>query len=177
MHQETSLVEKAKAKALRLLAARPRTVAQIRDRLARDGLSEAAGEVVAWLTQLGYLDDHAYARARARSLLGPGRLGPRLAERRLLSAGVDADEARTAILAALDNCKLGKPSSGTVSAGGCLRPELALCETALARRLRGASLESLDDKEKQRIASFLVGRGFSGQVVAELVGIFADAAD
>lgn len=164
------LVSRAKAKALRLLASRPRTQSQIRERLERDGFSEAAGQVIAWLMRLGYLDDLSYARARARSLLGAGRLGPRLAERRLLAAGIGAEQARQAIEAALEE-SMGE-SAGERSER---RAEVALCQEALRRRLRGAALEGLDDKAKQRLARFLVGRGFSGSAVAQVLGFFVDS--
>ncbi|MCX5731777.1 MAG: RecX family transcriptional regulator, partial [Deltaproteobacteria bacterium] len=92
---------RARARALRMLAARPRTEAQIRERLTRAGFAEEAGEVVAWLLGLGYLDDAAFARERARVLVAPGRLGPRLAELRLAAAGIPRDSARRAVADAL----------------------------------------------------------------------------
>ncbi|HYG68088.1 MAG TPA: RecX family transcriptional regulator, partial [Anaeromyxobacteraceae bacterium] len=90
-------LERGKALALRFLAARARTEAQVRARLTKAELDEVADEVVAWLRGLGYLDDAAYARARARSLVARGRAGPRLAERRLLAAGIPSASARAAV--------------------------------------------------------------------------------
>jgi len=72
---------RAKAVALRYLASAGRTEAQVRARLARADLAGEADRVVGWLASLGYLDDAAYARARARALLGPGRAGPRRSRR------------------------------------------------------------------------------------------------
>ncbi len=167
MSEENPQIAKAKAKALRLLASRPRTVAQIRDRLAREGLSEASGEVIGWLTRLGYLDDAAFARARVSSLLGQAHLGPRLAERRLLAAGVDAELAKSAVAAFLANPASEEPAS---PAGA----ERDLCRIALQRRLRGATVESLEAKDKRRLARFLLGRGFSSQAVAQALGIYFD---
>ena len=90
-----------KALALRLLAGRARTAAQVRARLATGGLEGHADAVVAWLAGLGYLDDAAYARVRARTLVAPGRLGPRLAAKRLEAAGIPGAAARAAIAGAM----------------------------------------------------------------------------
>ena len=174
MSETDAPLSRAKAKALRLLASRPRTSSQIRDRLERDGMAESASDVIAWLTKLGYLDDDAFARARARYLLGPGRLGPRLAEHRLTAAGVAVPMARHAIEAALEDASdgLGERGGGERRSGS--RAELALCAEALRRRLRGAAVESLDEKGKQRLARFLLGRGFSSGAVARVLGFVPD---
>jgi regulatory protein len=150
---------RAKAIALRYLAGRARTAAQVRDRLEKAGEGERADEVVAWLEGLRYLDDGAFARMRARSLLAPGRLGPRLAARRLEAAGIPAAEARAAIASAL------------ADAG---EEEAALCRTLALKRTRGVDPASLDDRDRRRLARFLLGRGFAGPVVARVVGAYED---
>lgn len=151
--------EQARAVALRYLAASARTEAQVRARLARADLAAEADETVAWLGGLGYLDDAAYAAARARSLTAPGKLGPRAAERRLLLAGVGAAEARRAVVAALAEAPGG---------------EVERCRALAQRRARGQQLGSLDDRARARLARFLLGRGFSGGVVARTLGGFED---
>lgn len=161
---ETPLA-RARAVALRFLAARARTEAQVRARLEKADLAAVADETVAWLVGLGYLDDAAYARARARALLAPGRLGPRLAERRLAAAGVPADRAREAVAEAL-------AEAGGEGAGS---GEAALCRTLASRRARGADPAGLDEDARRRIARFLLGRGFSPGVVARVLGVFADS--
>jgi regulatory protein len=154
---------RARAIALRALAARARTEAQVRARLARAGLAGEADGVVAWLRGLGYLDDAAYARARARSLLAPGRLGPRLAERRLLAEGILPGPAHEAVAAALGE------------GGGAGEPaELALCRALAARRAPGGDPGGLDPRGRARLARFLLGRGFAGPVVARVTGLRAD---
>lgn len=155
---------RAKAIALRQLASRMRTEAQIRARLARDGLEAEADETVAWLRRLGYLDDAAYARARARSLVGGGRLGPRMAERRLVGEGIGAGEARAAVAAAL----AGEAGEDPRAA------ELALCRALAERRARGRALADLDAADRRRLSRFLLGRGFSGPVVARALGVYED---
>jgi len=151
-------LQRAKAVALRFLAAAARTERQLRARLAKAELQPQADAVVAWLRDLGYLDDEAYARARARALTAPGRLGPRAAERRLQAAGVPAPSARAAVAAAL------------ADDGG----EAARCRALAERRARGTPLGTLDDKARARLARFLLGRGFSGAAVARTLGGFDD---
>jgi regulatory protein len=149
---------RAKSIALRYLAARARTEAQVRARLAKDGLDAEADATLAWLRDLRYVDDAAFAAGRARALLGPGRAGPRLAERRLLTAGLPREQARAAIAAALGE-----------EAGG----EVALCRALAERRARGP-LDALEPRARARLARFLLGRGFAGSVVARVVGTYED---
>jgi regulatory protein len=119
--------------------------------------------VITWLRGLGYLDDAAYARARARALVAPGRLGPRLAEKRLRAAGIPGAAARAAISAAIGD-----------AAGDAEGGEIALCRALAERRARGIAIEALDDRARRRLARFLLGRGFAGPVVARVLGIWED---
>jgi regulatory protein len=153
-------LQRAKAVALRYLAASARTEAQLRARLEKDGLGAPADAVVEWLRQLRYLDDDAYARSRARALVASGRLGPRVAERRLQRAGIEAGVARAAVAGAL---------SEEVPGG-----ELALCRALAERRARGTPLAGLDARARGRLARFLLGRGFSSAAVARVLGGFED---
>jgi regulatory protein len=155
---------RAKAIALRQLASRARTEAQLRARLAKDELQGEADAVMAWLRGLGYLDDAAYAAARARSLLSAGRVGPRVAERRLVTEGIAAPAARAAVAAAL----------GGEDARERRAAELALCRSLAERRARGAALDALADRDRARLARYLLGRGFAGSLVAQVLGVYAD---
>jgi regulatory protein len=156
--------ERARAMALRALAHRPRSEAEIRARLARADLAPEADDTVAWLSRLGYLDDDAFARARAQGLVTGGRAGPRLAERRLLAAGIGEGAARAAVRKALE-----------AAAGGTgVNAEEAHCRALAARRTRGAELAALDDRARARLARWLLGRGFAPPVVARVVGTFDD---
>jgi regulatory protein len=161
--RDESPLARARAVALRALASRARTAAWIRARLEREGLGAEADGVVAWLAGLGYLDDAAFARARARALVAPGRLGPRLAERRLVAAGVARDAARAAVSAALAE-----------AGGDAGAAEAALCRTLAERRARSRDLAALDARARARLGRFLLGRGFSGSVVSAVLGGWAD---
>ncbi len=157
---------RARALALRFLAARARTEAQVRARIAGAGFEAGiADEVVRWLVRLRYLDDAAYARARARALLAPGRLGPRLVERRLAAAGVPEAQAREAIAGALGEVEKGAGSEPA---------EATLCRALATRRAGGEVPASLDDRGRQRLARFLLGRGFASSVVSRVLGLWLD---
>ena len=155
MADDDKPLQRARAVALRFLADRARTEAQVRARLARAELDAHADPVVAWLRDLGYLDDVAYARA----LTAPGKLGPRAAERRLLSAGVAAGATRAAVTEALAEAPGG---------------EVARCRVLAERRAQGAPLDGLDERTRARLARFLLGRGFSGAAVQAALGGFED---
>ena len=156
-----SPLDDAKALALRVLAFHARTQAQLRARLSRAGFEAQADEVLGWARRLGYLDDAAYARARARALLASQGLGPRRAEERLRAAGIDAARARAAVAEAAEERTEGRREGEPA--------ELALCREALARKLRGRELARMDDRERARLARFLLGRGYSSSAVARLV--------
>jgi len=158
---EPSPEERARALALRVLAFHARTEAQLRRRLAGAGFAAEQEAVLGWLGRLGYLDDRAWAAATARALLRPGRLGPRAAERRLLAAGIPEAQAREQVAAALAEA----PGAGSGS------PELALCRALAERRAGGAAPSGLSERERARLARFLLGRGFSGEAVERVVGM------
>jgi regulatory protein len=172
-------LDRAKAVALRHLAAAPRTESQVRARLARAELGSEADEVVRWLAGLGYLDDAAYASARARALLSTGRAGPRLAERRLEAAGIAGPAAREAVTAALAEAAasgLGEADAALAEAAGSGpgEAEAALCRALAERRAGTKDLGALDDRTRSRLSRFLLGRGFSGEAVARALGAYED---
>jgi len=152
--------QRARQVALRFLAARARTEGEVRARLSRAGLGDEADGVVRWLRGLGYVDDEAFAGARSRALLAPGRLGPREVERRLVKAGLSAELAQSAVGRALRG-EDGRPLA---------LAERELCR-ALAERRARRPLGALDERERGRLARFLLGRGFSAAAVAAVLGL------
>ena len=139
-------------RALRLLARRAYTAAEMEAALERAGVSERErAEAVARLRELGYMDDLEVARARARTLLGRGA-APRLAERRLGEQGVAAAQARAAV---------GEAAQGA--------SEVELLERALRKVLRGRAPGG--DKERRRAFRALVAKGHRPAQVARALGI------
>jgi regulatory protein len=118
----------------------------MRERLQRYGYGEETVEVVVGrLEELGYLDDEEFARAAAREKAR--RYGPRRVLGELRRSGVDAELAQ-----------------GVVDDEFAQRSELEEARSLAARRYnRGGS-----DAEARRVYGFLMRRGYSAEVCAEV---------
>lgn len=148
------VVKRATDACLKLLAVRARSQHELRQALARKGYSErVCDEVLEKLQGYGYVDDARFARDRAASLLGKGRLGPSGVLQRLQAHGLDGEAAREALSAA----------SGAVAFDA-----LATARQALEKK--GLLGRPLSAKERARAGRFLHGRGFSEDVIHRLLG-------
>jgi len=143
----------AMARALNFLGYRARSEKEVRDRLRRYGYGEeTVGGVVGRLEELGYLDDEGFARLAAREKAR--RYGPRRVSAELRRSGVDAELARGAVEEAF--------------AGGS---ESEQARYAAARRYnRGGSTA-----EARRVYGFLMRRGYSAEVCAEVAREYREA--
>jgi regulatory protein len=144
--------DEAYAAALRLLAGRDLSRAQLRERLERRGFRpEAASEAIDRLARQGAADDFRVAVVRARGAAARHR-GRVRAAADIRAAGIDADVARRAldeVFGSLD--------------------ERALAEQALVRRLKTPSITS--PAEFRRLHAFLLRQGFApSDVMAVLRG-------
>jgi regulatory protein len=138
-------------RALKLLAYRPRSERELRQRLARAGCAaphiEAALEK---LRGLKLLDDEAFARSFARDRIENRGFGPLRVERELRLKGV----ARPVVGAVLEETfdrEQGK----------------ARAKALLERRFRGQDLDDL--KTARRAVAFLKRRGYRDAVIAEIL--------
>jgi len=136
----------AMGRALNLLGYRARSEAEIRDRLRRYGYAEETIEVVVLrLEELGYLDDAEFARAKAREKAR--RYGPRRVSVELKKSGVGEALAREVVREEF--------------AG---RSEVEEARSAAERRYNGRGT----DAEARRVYGFLVRRGYSAEVCAQV---------
>jgi regulatory protein len=136
----------AMGRALNLLGYRARSEAEIRDRLTSYGyVGETIEVVVLRLKELGYLDDAEFARAKAREKAR--RYGPRRVSVELRKSGVGEALAREVVQEEF--------------AG---RSELGEARSAAARRYN----ERGSDAEARRVYGFLVRRGYSAEVCAQV---------
>jgi regulatory protein len=136
----------AMARAFNLLGYRARSEAEIRERLGRYGYVQETVEVVILrLRELGYLDDEEFARLKAREKAR--KYGPRRVSTELRQSGVGEDLARRV--------------TQDEFAG---RSEVWEARSAAARRYnrRGS------DAEARRVYGFLVRRGYSAEVCAQV---------
>ncbi len=129
----------AMATSLRLLSYRPRSEAELRQRLARRGTPPAlVDSTIERLRELGLVDDAAFAQAWVDSRDRASPRGRRLLRRELLAKGVDSDTSRE-LLESVDE------------------PDAAL----RAASRRAASLRDLSyDEFRRRLGDFLRRRGF-----------------
>lgn len=145
-------------KAVRLLASRARTSAELDAALERAGFAAAERKsALARLQHLGYINDGETARARARTRIGRGD-APRLAAKKLVAQGIEEASAAAATEEAAE---------------GLAEDELA--ERALRQRLRGR--EPAGEKEKRRLLRALIAKGHRPSAAARALGIDWDGDD
>jgi regulatory protein len=136
----------AMGRALNLLGYRARSEAELRERLRRYGYGEETIEVVVLrLRELGYLDDAEFARLKAHQ--HARRYGSRRVSVELRKSGVGEDVVREVVQEEF--------------AG---RYEAEDARAAAARRYNGRG----SDAEARRVYGFLVRRGYSAEVCAQV---------
>lgn len=136
----------AMGRALNLLGYRARSEAEIRERLRRYGYAEQTIEIVVLrLQELGYVDDTEFARLKAREKAR--RYGPRRVTAELRQSGVGEGLAREVV---------EEEFAG--------RSEVGEARSAAARRYN----ERGSDAEARRVYGFLVRRGYSAEVCAQV---------
>ncbi|WP_305044398.1 regulatory protein RecX [Geoalkalibacter sp.] len=146
------------ALALRLLAARDRSQAELAAALERRGIAASdIAEVLERCRELGYVDDRRYALERARALLRDGRAAGARIRLDLRRRGIDPELAQEALRAA------------EVEAA----PEQVLREL-LARRFPDFDYARAEARDKRRVIAFLQRRGFSP---AQIFALFREEKD
>ena len=136
----------AMGRALNLLGYRARSEAEVRERLRRYGYVEETIEgVVVRLQELGYLDDAEFARLKAHQKAR--RYGPRRVSVELKKSGVGEELAQEVV---------EEEFAG--------RSEVGEARVAAARRYNGRG----SDAEARRVYGFLVRRGYSAEVCAQV---------
>jgi regulatory protein len=139
--------------ALKMLARRELSEAQVRQRLARRGHdAQRIDDAVARLKQERAIDDTRVAAAIARTETAVKRRGKMRVRRQIESAGISSADARRAV----------------DDVFGEIDPD-ALIEAALAKRLRGTAAIR-DDKEFQRLFRYLIGQGFDPDQITKVLG-------
>lgn len=138
----------AREVALRLLAGRELTSAELRVRLVRRGFpADVVADVLARLADEGTLDDARAARARARHEAVIKRHGRARALQQVQALGVDWDTARRAVADAFEEVD-----------------EEALLAAALDRRLRSGPVPT-DPAARRRLESWLLRQGFDPDAI------------
>jgi regulatory protein len=152
----------AREAALRLLAVRPRSAAELARRLRMKGYEpEVAEEVIARLRDLGMIDDAAFAGTLVRDRVRLRPQGARRLANELRAKGVDDEIARTAI-------------RDTMAGEETDERELA---RRAAEKWRPRPGEE-PARARRRLHGFLARRGFDAEVIREVLDEAApDGAD
>ena len=146
----------AMSRALNVLGYRARSARELRERLARAGyLVETVDEVISRLEDLGYLNDQEFARELARS--EARKYGPRRIYGDLRRAGIGEAAAREVV---------------EEEFAGCSEHEAA--REAAQRRYN--TVEG-SDAQVRRVYGFLVRRGYSASICAEVAREYRREAD
>jgi len=138
-------------RAVRLLAAKPRSVAELRERLLEKAWTDAeiVDSVIAKLREYNYVDDDQYARHLALSKLRQKPQGRRRLQQRLSQKKVDPATLDTAIKAAYETI-----------------PESQLIDTAIEKRIRlKGPPETREDKKK--LTEHLLRQGFDYALIRD----------
>lgn len=136
----------------RLLALRPRSVADVRRYLQKKGRTRAEAEsVIAEYLQNGLLDDRAFARQLCESFVRGRPLGPRLVRARLKAHGLPAALIEEVLRQTLP-------------------PERELAQRALDAKRASLQRQHLDPRvRRERAGAYLLRRGFSPHIVGDLL--------
>lgn len=140
---------RAEGKAFRLLTLRAHSEKELRAKLHAGGFADAVVErVVGRCRELGYLNDEAFARQRARVLAVSRLAGDRQIAFDLRERGIDA----------------GLSARVIAEVRGELGEEEAAARL-LRKKIRGRSVAALEDREKAGLARSLMGRGFPAGLI------------
>ncbi len=134
-------------RALNFLAYRSRSEKEVRDRLVRYGYGgDTVDGVLGRLAELGYLDDEGFARTAASEKAR--KYGPRRVSADLRRGGVSGEIAQAAVEEVFRE-----------------NPEQDVAREAVARRY---NTSEGSDAQARRVYGFLMRRGFSADVCAEI---------
>ncbi|WP_141326087.1 regulatory protein RecX [Myxococcus sp. AB025B] len=146
-------VQRATDAGLKLLGIRARTRQELLQALEKKGFAPCVRDAaLARLQGWGYLDDTRFGEARAASLLRSGK-GPVSVLQKLQAHGLSEDAAQGALASATDAVDF----DATAAARAVLEK-------------RGLAARPLDEKAWARAARLLSGRGFSEDVIQQLLG-------
>ena len=150
--------KRARERALRLLALRGRSRAELRKKLAERDFSESVIErVLENLGELGYLDDEAFAVNRARHLAVNRLYGDRKIEEQLREKGVAREAARAAIREVREEF-----------------PEMEGIARSAAKKLQGRSMDGLTKKERLALARALQSKGYHLGLILDYMGKYEE---
>ena len=156
--EEQLQYKRARERALRLLALRGRSRAELRKKLTERGFTKSAiDRVLENLGELGYLDDEAFAINRARHLAVNRLYGDRKIEAQLREKGIDREAAKEAIREVREEF-----------------PEKEGLSTVAVKKLPGRGPDGLNKKERLALARMLQGKGYHLGLILDYLGKYEE---
>ena len=150
---------RAREAALSLLAHRARARAELRRRLARKDFSDTAIEqVLAWLDDRGYINDHAFAQAFVKDRLRLRPKGRRALRQELRKKGVADSTADAAIDSVMGAEDVSESELASQAARSWVRKNGSAVRAAASDREARLKL-------RRRLYGHLARRGFGGEAV------------
>ena len=144
---------------LRLLAARARSVKELRERLLRKGFkSSDVTYCILWCSHRALLDDEAFARSLTRDRIRFSPRSPFLLKREVTTRGVSASLAREVVDAVLQEEGISEGDLSVSAAESWVRKQ----SSATRRELLGDRFTPERERARRRLQGFLARRGFSG---------------
>lgn len=145
-------------RAVRLLAAKPRSIAELRERLLEKAWTDAeiVEGVIARLLEYNYLDDDQYARDLALSQLRQKPQGRRRLQQRLSNKKIDRPTLDTAIKAAYESL-----------------PESQLIDTAIDKRMRLKGFPETH-QDRKKLTEHLLRQGFEYGLIRQKIDELKD---
>lgn len=148
--------KRARNSAYRYLAVRPRSCAEVKQRLIDRGFPPAVvRSVMDHLLRLGYLNDAQFARDWAASRTRTRGYGRRRIEQELRNKGIDSDIIGETLVRLFEET-----------------PETDVARKAAEKKLR--SLTRFEPEvRKRRLAGFLERKGFSSEIIRSIIRMIA----
>lgn len=164
------LEQALRRKALRLLAVRDRTRAELRQRLGRQAPEDMVERVLAWLEQLGYVDDRRFAQQWVRGRRAGS--GPRKLFFDLRQKGIDTQLIREELARWTDPEQTYQAAVNLVRARLGRRHRFRLADTGQSLedgRRSGEAGNEESERLRRRLVAHLVRRGFDLEVAERAV--------
>jgi len=160
--EKTVFLTRAKRRSLFLLGKKEYTSREMMKKLADDGYPEAVtAAVLAWLSELRYVDDGFYAERYALYLL------PRCSERELMQKMYQKGFEKEVIKEALEQAKVRYREENSSEEEESVSPEEEAIRAFL--RKKGYHPETADEEKKKKLAAALYRKGFSLDKIRELL--------
>lgn len=145
--------------ALRLLAARARSVGELRERLLKKGLeAKDVSHCINWLSERRLLDDEAFARSLILDRIRFSPRSPFLLKRELTEKGVGSSLAERTLDSLLDEEGLSAKDLSREAGREWVRKQ----GSKVRSDLLGPRFQKQPEKARRRLYGFLARRGFVG---------------